>query len=412
MRKIISYFALCLFFISCTEKVADIVPAYTTFNTVNDFRTYDEALSLAKGCSPISSDTRSGKSNTYRINTDSSYVICPSTTRSAQGDAFNHDTLMYVFNFSDNEGFVIISANKATPGLIALSEDGNYNPNAAKSNPGLEFYMDLAEDYIRSSRTIVRPPYISNSDTIVEAVLPLLDTKWGQSDIFGTYCPNNICGCVPLALLELLSYYQYPTSIQLTYLGSNAPTISLNWEEMNMHKKKHLPNPINGCNNPNNAHQHLGQLAREIGHRANATYDDDETGVLPIDIIPTGVNMGYLSNGYISYHSDSAKDALDNHHPLLFLGYNSRHEGHAWIVDGYLRHIITRTIYNIDSRTTETVTNYYNHINWGWDGMNNGYFLDDVFNTATPYRLDYGSSNVANFNFDIYVRFTELYPSE
>ena len=27
---------------------------------------------------------------------------------------------------------------------------------------------------------------------------------------------------------------------------------------------------------------------------------------------------------------------------------------------------------------------YYNHINWGWNGKDNGYFIDNVWDTGNP----------------------------
>ena len=44
----------------------------------------------------------------------------------------------------------------------------------------------------------------------------------------------------------------------------------------------------------------------------------------------------------------------------------------------------------------------FNHINWGWDGFDNGYFLCDVFNANRVDYIDNGCSqlpNDENYNF-------------
>jgi hypothetical protein len=44
-------------------------------------------------------------------------------------------------------------------------------------------------------------------------------------------------------------------------------------------------------------------------------------------------------------------------------------------------------------------TNYYNHLNWGWDGYNNGYYLTNVFDTQNYSELDFGVSGSVDYNF-------------
>lgn len=49
-----------------------------------------------------------------------------------------NDTLMYVFNFDDNQGFSIVAYNKNVDGLIAVTEQGYYDPSVPTDNPGFE----------------------------------------------------------------------------------------------------------------------------------------------------------------------------------------------------------------------------------------------------------------------------------
>lgn len=46
------------------------------------------------------------------------------------------DTLMYIFNYADNEGYVFVSADERAPGILAYIEDGNFNPADSIECPG------------------------------------------------------------------------------------------------------------------------------------------------------------------------------------------------------------------------------------------------------------------------------------
>ncbi len=140
---------------------------------------------------------------------------------------------------------------------------------------------------------------------------------------------------------------------------------------------------------------------------------------------------------------NAAKEELDNHRPILFSGVSESAGGHAWIVDGYTtlydtvvsaEPIITPAVYQKiydttytyycdtvlegeeeviycdtnmevtlvstilvspadtaygDPDTTVTDLTYF-HVNWGWAGSDNGYYLINNQNT----------SGYGNFNFN------------
>lgn len=80
------------------------------------FRSYDEALSLAEGSIALvdGAATRSGR--TRRIAGRGQCVTAPAT----RSGASQTDTLMYVFNFDDGDGFSVIAANRAVDPLLAV----------------------------------------------------------------------------------------------------------------------------------------------------------------------------------------------------------------------------------------------------------------------------------------------------
>ena len=84
--------------------------------------------------------------------------------------------------------------------------------------------------------------------------------------------------------------------------------------------------------------------------------------------------------------------------------------GHAWVADGYkqINYIQTTYEYELNGRPVivdqSITTQYYLHLNWGWDGRNNGYFYEGVFNAGNPFILDSGSINASNSNYNVNIQ--------
>jgi hypothetical protein len=72
-----------------------------------------------------------------------------------------------------------------------------------------------------------------------------------------------------------------------------------------------------------------------------------------------------FNEDYNAWAIQVLKPELDAMHPLYYAGHpKSGGSGHAWIVDGYI---------DVDSATT------YYHCNWGWGGLDNGFFKLGAF---------------------------------
>lgn len=96
-----------------------------------------------------------------------------------------------------------------------------------------------------------------------------------------------------------------------------------------------------------------------------------------------------------------------------FSAQTSGDEDHSWVLDGY-KIIVVTTLFFVDNGgpelvldRTETVTSNYNHFNWGWYGENNGYFLENVYNTSSVQFPDTNVNGV-NMNFNVQVEFREV----
>ena len=71
---------------------------------------------------------------------------------------------------------------------------------------------------------------------------------------------------------------------------------------------------------------------------------------------------------------------------IIVIGNTINNISHIWLVDGGY-HIKTHYVSNVshDGINWEILNDWiteltYNHINWGWNGVFNGFFLYNVFN--------------------------------
>ncbi len=65
------------------------------------------------------------------------------------------DTLMYVFNYDNNQGYALVSTNLATEPLIAVTEQGHLDPSQETDNPGLKLYLEMAKQYVAKTKNII-----------------------------------------------------------------------------------------------------------------------------------------------------------------------------------------------------------------------------------------------------------------
>lgn len=206
-------------------------------------------------------------------------------TRSVSDNSYLPDTVVYVCNFEDNQGFSIISADNRIPEpLLAVVGSGSFNPDDSVDNPGFALFLAGAEDYIARSieeyeskkdsmdavvtwkiesslpngffdietsatthiKTRSTEPGSSYTKHVRVTTLPwetyrqvgpLLPVEWGQSDPYNDivkYKSNGTAptGCSATAVAQIIAYWKWPTSYNEQVFD---------WDEINQYtgKKKH-----------------------------------------------------------------------------------------------------------------------------------------------------------------------------
>jgi hypothetical protein len=142
------------------------------------------------------------------------------------------DTLFYIFNLENNQGWIILSADKRVFPLLGWSPQGSYIPE--DQAPSFRSFLQKRKDFaltVRQKQQIVShdvknawemlekdPGEKLSDDDEVITFEPILGVKWDQGCGYNAWCPadvNGPCGraftgCVATAQGQIMKYWNYP----------------------------------------------------------------------------------------------------------------------------------------------------------------------------------------------------------
>lgn len=297
----------------------------------------------------------------------------------------------YVYDINEGEGFIIMSGNNLAKPILGFSMHTSIDPNnlpdafiellgqydneieiASQQNSRSELNEKQWEDLLSGSVS-------SKSTYVYSDIPPLITTKWSQSPYYNKLCPENnegqraITGCVATSMAQVMKYHNFPAKGQsfYDYIANNFGQQSIIFANQT-YKWSDMPVNLNGSST--NA---------EIESVAKLMYNCGVSVSMNYGVGASGSTMNRLANAlrnYFSYNPDmkilhmynySASDWIDsiytelqNGRPVLYAGFGNS-SGHAFIIDGYE--------YNDGDKF---------HINWGWGGLNDGYFELTALNPA------------------------------
>lgn len=411
MKHLYFYVFVIALICSCNNELElESIKAESNYSLT---RSYEEALSIAESSiKMIDEDYASTRSNATNRQIDKSRSMVITNRQSRSLDNQN-DSLIYVFNFEDEMGFAIVSANKNTEELIAVTESGDYEKSLSE-NKAFANYMSQAIDYISGAEALASFDPFEECDTTYSHRGPYLNVKWGQNYPAGVFFPNATAGCANVAILQILSYYNYPNRINLTYSNADSTSIGLDWNDMKAHANAsyYRDNCINAYSN---AHSDIAHLCRQIAEissseflPATANYSYNLNNYVPLsngetstdgnNLAYTFSTLGYTATEPQSYESQCTFSPLTRNKLICMVGVTYSNVGHAWVADGYKKYTIRSVSHATEPATITTRTIYYNHFNWGWNGIDDGYFLDNVFTPSRGSEYD-GVKDNYNINF-------------
>ena len=396
------------FLASCSSDLSE--PLESDFNekivekSQSSTRTLDEAIKIANDARSMFDDNSSSRSFVSReVNLNDISYVTSALSRSES------DTLIYVINYKDEAGFAVVSAKKTKDSpLLAVTESGRYTTIEECDNPGFAMFMDMAVNYVAESP--VNPSKtIKPGDFVIQETrrevevrgdtgLPRVKMKWGQSGIYGKFCPNGVTGCSNTAAAMAISYFEYPTKLSLSYINGGRELI-LDWDNI----KRHISGSYDFCCAPNAPHSTIGHLMRELGKRSNSDYSNpNATSTVTSKTRETLAGLGYTVSSIANYKKQCFRGVrggiiLVRGDRMYTENGKEKSVGHMWVVSGskYKWTHVVEYVRDIDKPDWKVLSDceneeMYNYFNWGFDGINDGYFHDGVFawNSEKDYKYN------------------------
>lgn len=297
----------------------------------------------------------------------------------------SNDDLFYIF--SDDRSFVIAGADEKLPALIAYGNSSAFSADSIPDN--LRYWLD---DYkVKMSAALAKGVTLTSPTAMgTPVVKPLVTAKWMQNAPFNNDCndigQSSVTGCVATAMAQIMYYHKWP----MQGTGSHSYSYKLNFGG-DIGVKTITPSVDFSTHTYNWSTMQDAYglyIDEESGYTKNASYTDAQAADVACLLHDCGVSVDMMySGGASSAGSDKVPYALstffgydrgmtylrkqlysddewaqmlhselDAKRPVLYSGQTVRNEGHAFVCDGY------------DN------AGYY-HMNWGWQGMGNGYYL-------------------------------------
>lgn len=290
----------------------------------------------------------------------------------------------YIYNAEYDNAFVIVDNHKGSNRIIGYCKGCSFNKETIP-----EGLKELLFGYIANHQSIDSEK-ISVRSHVRKSVTPLIKTKWGQGYPYNASCPispNNrkcVTGCLATAMAQILYYYyckepskvtkELPLTIPSYYYNGMIEGVTkgtpIHWEYMTETYDE---------NSSEYSEEAVSDLMYICGTSTKMKYNDELAGgsaaslhsgdVYTSDGFPFPVGADFALNRYFDISSHFLKsytvskeewgnniyNELINGRPVLYSGYNTKQIGHASIIDGY-----------------DDIGLF--HINWGWDGLYNGYY--------------------------------------
>lgn len=278
----------------------------------------------------------------------------------------------YVFNNSHEGGFTIVTADDRLPAVLGFTYSGDFDFN--RLSPEMKWWLGEYEKQI--SAFLGTDPQLEKSSRFnapasdKPEIKPLLTSKWNQTAPYNDDCPmdprthaRSVTGCVATAMAQVMRHHKWPihpTGTAGSYIFTGS---TLEWDLM-------LDSYSSGGYTSDQAAA-VALLSRQCGAAVNMQYSSYESGAYSQDV-PVGlttyfdydksVRMEYRDYYTMRDWNNMVYNELENNRPVYYSGRSSQ-GGHAFVVDGYLGR------------------NYF-HLNWGWGGYQDGYFLLNALNPS------------------------------
>ncbi|MDE6542145.1 MAG: C10 family peptidase [Muribaculaceae bacterium] len=288
------------------------------------------------------------------------------------------DELPAVYVFAkENKGFMLVSADDAAAPLLGYADAGSFD--AENMAPGLKYWIDeYARQIAYARENGVNEAPVRLARAARADVAPMVTTKWDQGAPYNALCPTYQgvalpTGCVATAASQIMKYHNWPEGqlegkFSYTSTVQGVPTpLEINLENVTFDWSNML-DTYTATSGTAAQREAVALLMQVIGYGVDMNYAAAGSGAQTVKVSKIlAENFGYdKSVTYVArdcYTLAQWEELIYNElaaqRPVLYDGSTVNREGHAFVCDGY----------------REQDGQPYYHINWGWGGMSDGYFV-------------------------------------
>ncbi len=325
-----------------------------------------ESLTPAQALARVTTDSPQATSGARRMASRALVDAVPALTVSNNGA----DAELYMFTPSEG-GMLLVSAESETPALIGYSDS---YVAGAELPPALKMMIECYAGEIAATRegNVVRQTAAAASRAAddMPAIEPICKSQWNQDSPYNLLCPvvggyRSVTGCLATAMSQVLRVYEYPAKCSggtFSY-KSGTQTLSLNFDNVTL-DWANIADTYNSSSSEASRNA-VATLMQAVGYAAEMSYSPYASGANGI-VLTRGLvrnfdydcTLGYyLRDWYpLAQWEKMVYDVLAEGYPVYYDGVTANDEGHAFVVDGYRG-------------------DGYFHLNWGWGGLSDGYFL-------------------------------------
>lgn len=276
----------------------------------------------------------------------------------------------YVFNVAADGGFVIVSGDDRVYPVLGYSDKGRFDPDNIPINlRGMLAYYQKEIDYAVSENLeatdAIRSEWnrLSSGLSLRSTTDPVLlsTANWGQGYPYNNHTTligdqHALTGCVATALGILLQYCQYPAELengQPSFWGQQVTYKPYDWTKM----PKSKPATEEEIEEVSTLLWHIGVNVEMVYglDKSEARYTNARTFLVDNAQFNKGTRFlnkeDFFWQEWKKMIRETIKGSDGRGYPLVYWGGD-----HMFIIDGY-------------------DPNEYFHVNWGWGGDCNGYFL-------------------------------------
>lgn len=279
----------------------------------------------------------------------------------------------YVFASEGHPGYVIAGGDDLASPVLGYADSGTFDYSALpdQMRSWLDFYAREIEWARKQPRSSVPPRSTGRPDRA--PVTMMVHAHWDQGAPYNNKTPilngsHTATGCVATAIAQIMRYWQYPDvgkgSRSYTWETGNK-TLSMNFSQVRFDWANM---PFIHTDTWTSAQDDaVATLMQSVGYAMDMDYNLASAGGSgAVTAYATERLINYFGYAPSSTHYDRDNFGLYDWEdlvygslvagcPVLYHGTGSA-GGHAFVVDGYQ-------------------SDGYFHLNWGWGGSSNGYFL-------------------------------------